>query len=207
MQIIIDKNQLNLYNDILDFLEDIYIQKGPYEYNDSPEERRTDVILLNFTKIINDCRAVLLLAQSGYLIQAGIILRSTQDAMSLMMHIAFYPVDTELLEKWKTNQKVRHYDVFRKLNRFFKEGLNKSNYVKSRKKLDDWVHGNFQGVKLYPYQAEGPTPIDDVIDELTFWRPLLYLDILSCLLCVQLIEPDKKNESEMLLNKLQKLGW
>ena len=48
MQIIIDKNQLNLYNDILDFLEDIYIQKGPYEYNDSLEERRTDVILPTF---------------------------------------------------------------------------------------------------------------------------------------------------------------
>ena len=40
----------------LDFLEGVYSRRGPYRRSDLAEESTMDILVLNFTKVVNDCR-------------------------------------------------------------------------------------------------------------------------------------------------------
>lgn len=201
-------NRLQLYNRILDFLEEVYIQRGEYQQGDITQESAIDVLILNFVKIVNDCRAVLLLAQSGFYIQAGILIRSIEDACNLMMHICFEGEDAELVDQWLAGRRVTHWNIVERLNENLEPEyqLDINIYRQVRRRLDDFVHANYDALRLYPAQSPGSTPLDnDTLHELTFWSPLMSLFFVSCLLTVELIVPDLADRAELHLNQLQQM--
>ena len=101
-------NELKLYEAVLNFLEEAYDRRGQYEAGDPAKESAMDVLTLNLVKVVNDCRAMLLLVRFGFHIQAGIIARSTEDACSFMMHIVFEGENAELVDKWLLGEHVTH---------------------------------------------------------------------------------------------------
>lgn len=103
--------EIDLYNQILDFLEVVYIKRGLYEQGDSCNERPIDVVVINFTKVVNDCRAVILLIENGFYIQAGIVTRSTVDACNLMMHIGFEGDNASLVRRWLEGRHMSHWMI------------------------------------------------------------------------------------------------
>lgn len=201
-------SELELYKDVLDFLEEVYDRRGQYEQGDPAQESATDVLTLNFVKVVNDCRAILLLAQSGFYIQAGIVARSTEDACSFMMHIVFEGDNAALVEKWLSDQRVTHGMIIQKLNEGLppEHKLDVAIYRRVRRRLDDFVHANYDALKLYPAQSPGSTSLDSTsFGETTFWKDLVYLYLFSCLLAVELIAPDLKERSESYLGQLEQM--
>jgi hypothetical protein len=75
-QEIFTAEETQLHSSILDFLEALCRQ---YEQPGMEQESTQEALTLNLMKVTNDCRAILLLAQSGFYIQAGILARSTTD--------------------------------------------------------------------------------------------------------------------------------
>lgn len=201
-------DELKLYEAVLDFLEEAYGRRGQYEAGDAAQESAIDVLTLNLVKVVNDCRAILLLVRFGFYIQAGIIARSTEDACSFMMHIVFEGEDAELVDKWLLGERVTHYMMVKKLNeRLSPEGrLDVANYRRVRRRLDSFVHANYDALRLYPAQAPGLTTLDSKsFQEMTFWRDLVYLYLFSCLLAVDLIVPDVEETAKSYLGQLEQL--
>lgn len=186
------------YDQILAFLEGVYGAAGEYREGELDEETARDVLLLNFTKVVNDCRAILALAGDGFYIQAAIVLRSTLDACNVMMHIAFEGKESGVAERWLGGERLKHWDVVGELNRVLgDEGqLNLRRYGQTRQRLDDIVHANFPGLTMYPAQAPGPTPLSaEVLARATFWTPLLDLCVVSSLLTVDLVTHEGTEEA------------
>lgn len=201
-------SEFQLYNEVLDLLEDAYRRRGQYQRGDPSQERTRDVLVLNFTKVVNDCRAILLLARSGFYIQAGILARSTGDACNMMMHITFEGDDATLVKQWLAGQGAKHWTIVRSLNSSLEpeHQLDTDAYEKSRRRMDDFVHGNYDSLKLYPAQAPGPTPLDaSSFRELTFWKHLLYLYLFSCLLVVESIVPELEEKAKSYLDQLESM--
>jgi hypothetical protein len=199
-------SEFNLYDEVLDFLEDVYNRRGQYVQGSPTQESTMDILTLSLVKVVNDCRAILLLTRSGFYIQAGILARSTQDACHLIMHIGFEGDDAVLVEKWLSEQRVTHWMLIKKLNERLppEHQLDVANYRSVRKRLDDFVHANYDALKLYPAQSPGQTLLDDKsLSAMTFWKHLVYLYLYSCLLAVELIIPDMGDHAKSYLEQME----
>lgn len=196
------QNQFALYSRTLDFLEGVYVRRGIYQSGVPSEESPLCVLVLNFTKVVNDSRAILLLAESGFFIQAGILCRSTSDACNLMMHILFEGDEAELIQEWLNSEGLRHWKIVRALNKQVPGKLDTEGYSSTRKRLDDFVHANFDSLRLYPSQSRGPTPLDfNSLKLLTFWNGLVELFLISCLMAAPAIAPNSSIEADDFLNQ------
>jgi hypothetical protein len=96
---------------IVGFLEGVYQTVSPYTYQGAEKESERDVLILNFTKIVSDCRSILLLSKHGLHIQAGIAARSTSDACHLVVHLAFARNPPEVLSDWLHGRKITHWKL------------------------------------------------------------------------------------------------
>jgi hypothetical protein len=194
--------ETQLHGRILDFLEALcrqYEQPGKVE-----QEGTHEVLILNLMKVTNDCRAIMLLAQSGFYIQAGILARSTTDACNLMMHIDVERDNAIFAERWLQGRRVTHWMLVDSLRKI---PLDIDSYRELRRQLDDLVHANYEGLKLYPTQlAEPETLDDDDFHSLTFWKSLIVFYLITCLLAVQLIAPDLGQADDYLEILLQVYG-
>lgn len=191
-----------LHSRTLDFLEALcqqYEQLGKME-----QENTCEALVLNLMKVTNDCRAILLLAQSGFYIQAGILARSTTDACNLMMHIDVERDNAIFAERWLQGRRVTHWMLVESLSKI---PLDIDSYRELRKHLDDLVHANYEGLKLYPTQLTDPETLDnDAFQGLVFWKSLVIFYLITCLLAVQLIEPDLEQADDYLEILLQMYG-
>ncbi len=198
--------EFELYKKVLDFLENVYINCGPYEQGDACNERPIDVAFINFTKVVNDCRAVILLIENSFYIQAAIVTRSTVDACNLMMHIGFEGNNAPLVKQWLEGPDMSHWKIVNKINSSLSHRLNLKGYEKNRRRLDDFVHANYQSVKLYPAQSPGPTKMrEDIFHGLSFWKGLVRLHLISCLLTVPTIVPKLEGQAQKYVNRILKI--
>lgn len=192
-----------LYEEMLSFLEEVIERRGVF-HPDISKERPIDVLCLNFTKVVNDTRAMMVLCSKGFYIQAGIICRSTIDACHLMMHIAFSGENAELVDPWLGREKLTHWKVLENIDIALGAGLNLEAYRAKREMLDDLVHGNYESLKYYPAQSPGPTPMTtEVFNKIVFWRSLININITSCLLVVNILVPEFVERSEQYLELLR----
>lgn len=182
-----DATTLARYETILSFLEEVYQTVSPYKYEGAEKESKRDVLILNFTKVVSDCRAILLLSKNGLQIQAGIIARSTSDACHLMVHLAFAGNPPQILSEWLQGRKVSHWTLLRNIQQQVGGVLRLDAYADERKRLDDFVHGNYEGIRLYPGQVGAARLNDKERRSITSWDGLLYLFLYSCLTVVDLI--------------------
>jgi hypothetical protein len=198
----LDGKTLTQYETILSFLEEVYQTVSPYNYEGPEKETKRDVLILNFTKVVSDCRAILLLSKHRLHIQAGIIARSTSDACHLMVHSAFAEKPSEVLSEWLQGKKVTHWKLLGKIQQQVGGGLYLDGYADERRRLDDFVHGNYEGIRLYPGQVGAARMTDGDWRAITSWDGSLYLLLYSCLMVVQLISSKharKANEYEKAL--------
>jgi hypothetical protein len=192
--------EIRLYDRILDFLEDICRwQASPGE---ATQESTQEVLVLNLTKVANDCRAILLLAQSGFYIQAGILARSTTDACNLMMHIDVERDNAILAERWLEGRKVTHWMLVQSLR---DTPFDMDGYRELRRRLDDLVHANYDGLKLYPVQLAGSDNSSDAVQSLTFWKSLMVFYLVTSLLAVQLVAPSLEDQAYDYLCELMQM--
>lgn len=194
--------EAQLHSSILDFLEALCRQ---YEQLGEMEQGSTyEALTLNLMKVTSDCRAILLLTQSGFYIQAGILARSTTDACNLMMHIDVERDNAIFAERWIQGRRVTHWMLVESLSKI---PLDIDSYRELRRQLDDLVHANYEGLKLYPTQLADPETLDnDAIQSLVFWKSLMIFYLITCLLAVQLIEPDLEQADDYLEMLLQLYG-
>jgi hypothetical protein len=194
-----------LLNQILDYLEQIRRQyEQPSEDEVLPESAR-ETLILNLAKVVNDCRAILLLAQSGFYIQASILARSTSDACNLLLHISVAEDNAALVEPWLHGRKVTHWMLLEKINESLERDLqlDTGSYRETRRRLDDLVHANCEALKLYPAQLSETSLADKAtFHSLTFWKNLVYFFLIACLLAALLIAPDLEEETEEYLNQV-----
>ena len=66
-----DPDTERLYEETLPFLEKVIERRGIFHHGAS-KERPIDVLCLNFTKVVNDTKAMMMLCANGFYIQAGI---------------------------------------------------------------------------------------------------------------------------------------
>jgi hypothetical protein len=188
--------QYHLYSGILDFLEQAYDQFS--------QDGAQQLLLLTYAKVVNDCRAMLLLERSGYHIQAGILARSTMDTCSLMMHIGFEGESAPLVEQWRAGQRVTHWKIVDTLNAPLEpdQRLSFDDYREVRSRLDELVHATQGTLELYRKQWPGTTSRKEGAPALTFWASLLQFYVVTCLLVVQLIAPDRYAQAQVYLDRL-----
>ncbi len=197
-----DDNTLAQYETILNFLEEVYQAVAPYKYQGAEKESKRDVLILNFTKVVSDSRAILLLSKHGLYIQAGIIARSTSDACHLMVHLAFAEKPPEILSEWLKGKKVTHWTLLHNVQQQVDGQLNRDAYANERRRLDNCVHGNYEGIRLYPSQVGAARMSDTEWREITSWEALLYLFLYSCLMVVDLISTKLTRESNRYMKAL-----
>jgi hypothetical protein len=193
---IFSDNELHLYSEALTFLEKAAARREI--------QTSTPALALNFAKVVSDSRAILLLMQHGFYLQAAIVARSTLDACNLLMHIGAEGEETTIVEQWLAGHRMTHWMLLDRLNERLKcEGLpaiNVDNYRQLRRRLDDLVHANYDALKLYPAQLPGPA--DDRLRDLTFWAGLVKLYLVVCLLIVRLTVPDLQERAATHLDGL-----
>jgi len=200
--------QIQLYNQILNLLETVYAKYGEYVPGNAKSDKTLDVLLLNFTKVVNDCRAIIYLIRGGFFIQAGMIARGTHDACLLMMHISFEGKDATLSEKWLRNGYIKHWDIVKTINYYLKRSgagnLDIAGYSKMREQLDNFLHANYCALKLYPAQAPGPTSMDEkTFEQVSKWKNILITFLVSCLIVARYyLAPECKEQAEIFLSKL-----
>ncbi len=192
--------EIRLYNRILDFLENICRRQA--DPGAAAQESTQEALILNLTKVASDCRAILLLAQSGFYIQAGILARSTTDACNLMMHIDVERDNAILAERWLEGRKVTHWMLVESLRN---TPFDMDGYRELRKRLDDLVHANYDGLKLYPVQLAGPDTSSDAVQSLTFWKSLMVFYLVTSLLAVQLVAPSLEDRAYDYLCELMQM--
>jgi hypothetical protein len=164
-------------------------------------------MILNFTKVVNDCQAILLLAQNGFYVQAGIVARSTMDACYLMMHIGSEGDDAAIAKRWLAGDRVTHWMLLDRLNYRLSQDdqptLDSDSYRQVRRRLDAFVHASYEGLKLYLAQLSGPASTDeDSLRELTIWKNLMHLYLVVCLLVVRLTVPGLEEQAVPYLDQL-----
>jgi hypothetical protein len=197
----LEPDKREIYEETLALLEKVISRRGPYKFSKISDERPIDVLCLNFTKVVNDTRAIILLGNNCYFIQAGIICRSAIDACNLMMHIAFSGESAELVNPWLKNTRISHLSIIKNINKILNNRLKINIYEQQRKKLDDMVHGNFNVVKYYPAQFLGPTQMtEELFYEIYSWNQFINLLIISCLLVIPILVPELEKESKRYLD-------
>jgi archaellum component FlaG (FlaF/FlaG flagellin family) len=197
-----DKQTLAQYETILNFLEDVYQTVAPYKYQGAEKESQRDVLILNFTKVVSDCRAILLLSKHGFYIQAGIIARSTSDACHLMVHLAFAENPSQILSEWLQGTKVTHWTLVRNIQQQVNGQLNLDAYASERSRLDNFVHGNYEVIRLYPGQVGAARKTDTEWRDITSWHGLSYLFLYSCLMVVDLVSTKLAPKSDKYMKAL-----
>ena len=81
--------------------------------------------------------------------------------------------------------------------------LDIDSYRELRRRLDNLVHANYEGLKLYPIQLAEPASWDDKsFQNLTFWKNLMVFYLITCLLAVQLIAPRLEGQADDYLDQL-----
>jgi len=81
--------------------------------------------------------------------------------------------------------------------------LDMDKYRELRRQLDDLVHANYEGLKLYPVQLARPDSSDSAaFHSLTFWKNLMVFYLITCLLAVQLVAPDQEAQADVYLDQL-----
>ena len=199
--------EMHIFDAALDFLEETYQGQALAQQESAIQGDIREALILNYTKVMSDCRAILLLAQSGFFIQAGILARSTTDACNLVMHIEFSEDDATLVEPWLAGRKVTHWMLIEEINESLEREiqLDTTNYRQMREQLDDFVHANYKALKLYPAQLSR-TLLDQVtFHSLTFWKNLVHFYLISCLLAILLLAPDLEEEALNHLDQLARL--
>jgi hypothetical protein len=192
-----------IFDASLDFLEAVCRQRKGAPQEPTVRENVYDVLLLNLAKVASDTRAILLLVQAGFYIQAGILARSTTDACNLVMHIDVERDNADLAERWMEGKKVTHWMLVESLKDV---PLDKDRYRDLRRRLDDFVHANYEALKLYPAQLEGGDVTDgDTFQAMTFWKGLIYYYLITCLLSIQLIAPYLEEQADGYLDRLVRL--
>jgi len=195
-------DELELYGEILCFLEKTHASAGIYERKEVSLEKPMDVLLLNFAKVVSDSRAILLLAESGFYAQAGIVVRSADEASSMMMHVSFAGEKATLVPRWLAGERLSRWKRLRELDEQVR-GLDLDSYARVARNLDDFVHANYRALRFYPAQLLGPTPLDsDAFHGLTFWKRLVRLHLFSCLLVVPQILPRSEKQAEEYIDRL-----
>jgi hypothetical protein len=197
-----------IFNAALNFLERTYQGQEITRQKSAIQGDIRKALILNLTKVMNDCRAILLLAQAGFYIQAGILARSTTDACNLLMHIEFSEDDAALVEPWLEGRKVTHWMLIEEINESLEQDiqLNITDYRQMRKQLDSFVHANYEALQLYPAQLSRVSPPDQItFHSLTFWKRLVHFYLISCLLAILLLAPDLEDETLDHLDRLAKL--
>jgi hypothetical protein len=200
--------EMRIFDAALDFLEETYQRQVLAQQESTIQGDIREALILNLTKVMNDCRAILLLAQSGFYIQAGILARSTTDACNLVMHIEFSEDDATLVEPWLAGRKVTHWMLIEEINESLEREiqLDTTHYRQMREQLDDFVHANYKALKLYPAQLSRISLLDQVtFHSLTFWKNLVHFYLISCLLAILLLVPDLEEETFDHLDRLAKL--
>ena len=147
--------------------------------------------------------------QFHFYIQAAIIARSTEDACNLMMHITFDGEGAALVNKLRMGQRITHWMLIEKINGSLppEHQLNIDDYKNIRRGLDNFVHSNYDALKLYPAQSPGPTPLDNKsFNAITFWKDLVYLYIFSCLIVVNMLVPDLDSRAKLYLEQLNRMS-
>ena len=200
--------EMRIFDAALDFLEVTCQRQSLAKQESTIQGDIREALILNFTKVMNDCRAILLLAQSGFYIQAGILARSTTDACNLVMHIEFSEDDATLVEPWLAGRKVTHWMLIEEINENLERELqlDTTHYRQMREQLDDFVHANYKALKLYPAQLSRISSLDQVtFHSLTFWKNLVHFYLISCLLAILLLAPDLEDEAFDHLDRFAKL--
>lgn len=196
-------HEVRLFDTILGLLEEAYTSREEYVIGTPEEETESDVLVLHFVKLVNDCRAILLLAQNGFFIQAGILVRSAQDACNMLMGIAVGGDGADLVKQWLAKKRIEHGSIFKALNEALQGQLDEQGYYETRRKLNDLVHGNYETLVLYPAQSPGPTPLDDeFFRAVSFWNRFPFLYLITCLMAVRLIAPHLVEQSEVCLDQI-----
>jgi hypothetical protein len=137
---------------------------------------------LCYVKILDDCRAIEKLAKHGHYIQGSILMRSAHDACNLMMHLLFTPEDADLLQKWRQDGRLLHWQVISALNEETESQIDMDSYRRLQDRLNDFVHGNYLALTCYPTQALGTrTEKRNQTEKTSFWEPLIDLCLYSCL--------------------------
>lgn len=193
---------MSQYEGKLAFLEEVYSAAGPYEHLGPERETKKEALILNFTKVVSDCRAILLLSKHHLYIQAGILARSTSDACHLMVHLAFAENPPSILASWLGRTGVRHWKLIRAIEQQLGRNLNIDAYAQVRRRLDDFVHGNYEAVRLYPAQVGCADVTEETTRDLGFWVSLLDVFVYSCLMAVQLISTRHASEAERYMNEI-----
>lgn len=166
-----NKDITNKANEVLSFLESVYIAKGEYTFSNGSSERQMDVIILNFVKVVDDLRAILTLIDNRFFIQSIIIARSTLDACNFLFEVCFQEEDTLLIQKWLTGKYIKHWTIIKRIDKGLKEsntdkhGIGIYKYQDIREKFDSFVHNHFSAIRYYPGLAKGNTPRDGSFDE------------------------------------------
>ncbi len=171
------------YNDILDLTEDI--TERYWEVKNRDEE--LDRGILNMTKVVNDCRAILLLCQTSFYMQAGIIANSAYEANNEMMKSALNLDDGKLIEDWLNNNEEKNKYLNRKMFEDAGEVYNEADKVQMKNGirivLKNFIEGTYLNFRLYPRQAFGPKHIDEqVFRKITSWKSVLCHYLVGCLL-------------------------
>jgi hypothetical protein len=194
--------ETRLYGRILDFLETLCRQCE--QPGKTEQDSTSQALILNLIKVASDCRAIVLLAQSGFYIQAGILARSTTDACNLMLHIDVERDNAIFAERWLQGRRVTHWMLVESLSKI---PLDIDSYRELRRQLDDLVHANYEGLKLYPTQLAGPETLNDAaFQSLVFWKSLMVFYLITCLLAVHVIAPDLEQADDYLEMLLQIYG-
>lgn len=200
--------EMRIFDAALDFLEETYQGQALAQQEGTIQGDIREALILNLTKVMNDCRAILMLAQSGFYIQAGILARSTTDACNLVMHIEFSEDDATLVEPWLAGRKVTHWMLIEEINESLEREiqLDTTNYRQMREQLDNLVHANYNALKLYPAQLSSMSSLDQTtFHSLTFWKNLVHFYLISCLLAILLLAPDFEDEALDHLEQLARL--
>ena len=192
--------ETELYNTILDLLEDAYRQQARYGVDPLLQQSTREALLLNFAKVMNDCRAILLLVDRGFYIQAGILARSTTDACNMVMHIDVEGDHAPLTRPWLEGRRVTHWMLVDSLKDI---QLDMDAYRALRRRLDDFVHANRRALRLYRIQLIDQASLDPTtLEKVTFWRNLVNFYLISCLLAIPMIAPAQGEKADALLEQL-----
>ena len=197
--------ETELLNRTLSFIEEICKRHERLQRSSVAQTITHEVLILNLTKVANDCRAILLLAQSGFYIQASILARSTTDACNLLLHVSVAEDDAALVDPWLTGAKITHWMLLEEINESLERDLrlDTGSYRETRRRLDDLVHANYEALKLYPTQLSETSLADEAtFHSLTFWKNLVYFFLIACLLAALLIAPDLEEKTEEHLNQV-----
>jgi hypothetical protein len=193
-------DEIELFDATIDFLEAVCRQRKGAPQDSAIPRNVYNVLLLNLAKVASDTRAILLLVQAGFYIQAGILARSTTDACNLVMHIDVERDSADLVERWMEGKKITHWMLVESLEDV---PLDKNRYRELRRRLDDFVHANYEALKLYPAQLTGEASADaGTFQAMTFWKGLIYFYLITCLLSIQLIAPYLEEQADSYLDRL-----